>query len=987
MTRWIVKHESQGIRVFPVGSNIESTTTRAFDMPLTAEDLEELRFYIEDYPSKRFGVYRDRAVRVEAMLPEWANLLRETVLDAHLSTEMRIPSQEDDPPSLTFVSDSPTFLSRPWELIARYPAPNRLRISRAHRSMSAPPPAFSNGPLRLLWVLARPENDRDIPFGMVAAEAAPLLLTGIEVEVLRPPTLSTLRKRLRDAAEEDAPFHILHLDTHGAAENGGTVVLETDGSVFRPEGGRDEVSIQRLTAEVGPVMPPLVVLNACRSARFAPKAETESALALGLLETDVRAVVAMSFNVRGETAAAFMRTFYQNLVKGASLEAAVEAARDHLASRQGESDPPDWLIPVLYGQPDITLEPPRASSAVPTPRLPSVCALNNDVMIKVERWMGWNLKHPTDRLALLVHGTIGAGKTFFIERYLDWYDATRSPKTPIRTLALDTQSPAEALNRVSAQLESLKRLAPTGDIRGLLVLDGVAPLGADEHTQSAFDRILEDALRFDIVPLLVGRSPMRGLKARVFRVTYSGMERSAQDQLLAEIRPVNALHRVVRTFERADRQRLGVFALIKDSSEIETLRDLAARFQVDAWRANTETWAQSMDRAVDLGLAYTPEPSVYSPHPLLGTALAERWPLTTPLQACNQRLIEILANRIESLKGRGEDVEFTDRLPATLSHGFDIAMATQSFTTAAVLFSALDAHFGRQTASPVIHDCIDKITGCAASVSGHTPSTQRALRGLWLTAMASKSRLEISSGALSQAKATLAALARSVSHPDELAVVAHLSSDYFRACGRYDKALEWYVLAKNKHLEMGDRSKAAAAMHEIGLIYMASGDPVTAEAWLKEEAATLPDQDLAGKARCYFELARSAALQENYEQALAWSDRRQDLDCELKDKTGLARLQYYQSAVCREKGNLEGAERWANELVREAKRLDDTALIGNGFQAHGRIAEARDDLEAAVSWYNHALPLCDRNDRETTRALLQNARNKLADYRTERKKR
>jgi hypothetical protein len=111
----------------------------SFEPPLTAKDLEELRYYLEDYLTAPFGVYEERGAHVERTLPAWGAQLFESLFargrKARDAYERAIDAGRCE---LWFSSNSPAFLGLPWELLqdpAR-PTPLALAFDAVERTLS-----------------------------------------------------------------------------------------------------------------------------------------------------------------------------------------------------------------------------------------------------------------------------------------------------------------------------------------------------------------------------------------------------------------------------------------------------------------------------------------------------------------------------------------------------------------------------------------------------------------------------------------------------------------------------------------------------------------------------------------------------------------------------------------------------------------------------------------------------------------------------------
>jgi len=116
------------------------------DWPLDDGELEDLRWYLEDYLRVPYGVYGDKGPQVAAALDGWGQAIFRSVLrsgsarDAYNDVRHREGATE-----ILFRSPSPALLALPWELL-RDPArstPVALDLERWCRS------AFCGGGVRV----------------------------------------------------------------------------------------------------------------------------------------------------------------------------------------------------------------------------------------------------------------------------------------------------------------------------------------------------------------------------------------------------------------------------------------------------------------------------------------------------------------------------------------------------------------------------------------------------------------------------------------------------------------------------------------------------------------------------------------------------------------------------------------------------------------------------------------------------------------------
>jgi len=349
-----------------------------FASPLTEEELEDLRWYLEDYLRAPYAVYEDRGREIEARLPELGERLFDSLFgQGKAGRDAYLRGRESSSWELWLASSSPEFLSLPWELLRdpKRGTPLALDLAGVHRTIESQDPPFearSGETLKVLMVIARPYGPRDVPYRTVARpllERLKPVAGKVELEVLRPPTFDRLKERLREAAEAGGPFQILHFDGHGSfqpAVRGGSPDPLRYGSgrqegvlLFETETGGESLAG---ASELAPVLRdagvPLLVLNACQSGMVGG-ASPEASVATRLLQGGAAAVVAMGYSVYAVAAAEFMAAFYESLFRGEPVTRAVTAGRRQLHRSNQRPSPKgllpleDWAVPVHYGRREV----------------------------------------------------------------------------------------------------------------------------------------------------------------------------------------------------------------------------------------------------------------------------------------------------------------------------------------------------------------------------------------------------------------------------------------------------------------------------------------------------------------------------------------------------------------------------------------------------------------------------------------------------------
>lgn len=551
---------------------------------LSESDLEDLRWYLEDYLDLPMATWEDRGASIATRLRGWGESLFQELFGAGPARDAYVGARARGSLEIVLRSLAPGWLALPWELMADPDRPEPLVLDGVALSRSLPRPNYDTAVpvggdrLRVLMVISRPAGNSDVAYRNIAR---PLLdrLTAVpgkvNFAVLRPPTLDALD----EALHADGPFQVVHFDGHGARSDsdGGSLLFE------KPDGGPDPVSAERLGRLLARAKVPVVVMNACESG--AVGRELEAAVATRLLDDGVAAVVAMAYRVYTVAAAEFVTAFYERLFAGGSVGEATVAGRARMATRPHRPSPvgdlvlEDWLVPVHYMRgevqfPDLVSASVAARSvldealdrlrAAPLPD-------HDDPLAPAEEFVGRDgvihdleIAARTDRVIVL-HGPGGTGKTEMAKAFGRWWRDTEGVEQPewvfwhsfergprdlsavldgIGSVIFGPAFPAKtAADRRALILDHLRRH------RCLLILDNfesVASMPADKPTPEIgeFLRALRTS-RAESLVLITSRSPERWLSG-VYRITLGG---------LAPQETVEYATAVLRRFPAAARRR------------------------------------------------------------------------------------------------------------------------------------------------------------------------------------------------------------------------------------------------------------------------------------------------------------------------------------------------------------------------------------------------------------------------------------------------
>ncbi len=411
-----------------------------FTLPLTGEDVADLRWYLEEYLSAPFSVYEDRGTRIAARLPEWGRRMFGAVFrtDAAVAAYdvLRDRASEGKPTELVLRSAIPESLAQPWELLhdnspGMPVAQHGIAISRSLPGGQYDSTVDITGErLRVLMIIARPAGVEDVDYQLIARPLLARLAAAaraVDLVVLRPPTLDALTQAVLTARLAGEPFHIVHFDGHGALFPGQGDHGESGALLFdSPDGGVDYVSGAELGRRLAAGQVPVAVLNACQSGAVGK--QVESAVATSLLAGGVAAVVGMAYNVFAVAAAEFMATFYERLFAGGTVAEATTAGRAQLAARPGRPSPrgdmplADWFVPVLYLRqqvrfPELRAARPPADDDAPPDA--DQLAPQGEFVGRDALFYELEVGARSGRV-LVLHGPAGTGKTELAKAFGRW---------------------------------------------------------------------------------------------------------------------------------------------------------------------------------------------------------------------------------------------------------------------------------------------------------------------------------------------------------------------------------------------------------------------------------------------------------------------------------------------------------------------------------------------------------------------------------------
>lgn len=450
---------------------------------LTAQEQEDLRWYLEDYLQHADVVEEITVQQVESLMKTRGEELYAKVFVVNGDTQALWFSIRNNLADLRveIASGIAEAASIPWELMRdpKMDSPISLRVKAFVRVQSNPsisfvpiPPA-QDGRIRLLYAVCRPSGANDVELRAVANRLLQDLgpeSARFDIKALRPPTFEQFQKELADAKQAGRPYHIVHFDGHGVyadlsqskladwvatlssitlgAKNSGKhgyLLFEHSGDEkMRPVDGQ---TLGQLLHDNGVAV---LALNACQSAMHEAVAAPKTAegvddevraigsLAQAVINQGIPAVLGMRYSVYVVTAAQYIGQLYAALAKGRGFGQAATEGRKHLQLNPerwiGLQPRPlqDWFVPVAYEANSIELIPAMHTIALGD-QLELDPVLHSQVLRKYVPEEGFIGRDETllalDRAfdshhIVLLHAYAGQGKSSTAVEFARWYSVT-----------------------------------------------------------------------------------------------------------------------------------------------------------------------------------------------------------------------------------------------------------------------------------------------------------------------------------------------------------------------------------------------------------------------------------------------------------------------------------------------------------------------------------------------------------------------------------
>lgn len=1010
--------------VSPVGFPVEGRPN--------SDLLRELQWYLETFLDYPFSPETEHADRVLKALRDWGEQAFRALFENKSAGRMFDDATRDySKLHLKISSDDPRVLAWPWEAL-RDPdsgflaqACQVVRQLNSVRDPQALPESLPKDKVNILLVVARP-YERDVRFRSLARPLVELIereKLPASVELLRPPTFDHLREHLR---EHPGHYHILHFDGHGAysahAPGGGYTFQGAEGKlVFETEDGEPElIPAEKLSVLLKECAVPGVVLNACQSAMTATDSDDPFAsVAMALLKSGMREVVAMAYSLYVSGAQQFLPAFYKRLFDDGSMAVAVKAGRQEMWQHdkrvcvRGEFPLQDWLLPVLYQQDPLNFAfAKQAGTVAPRePKLPEELQREKNpygfigrdsAILELERAMR---RGPA---SILIQGLGGIGKTTLARGFLQWLDQTGGLEYPPFWFSFQEIRSAEfVFNRIGETLfggnfptlpMDKKIEALSGPLREndfVIVWDNFEP--ASGIVGTAVDANLPESDRNLLAQFL---DELRGGKSKViitsrsreewlgpqrrFVLTLGGLDREERWEYCNSI-----LHDLGKKIDRNDKDlvelmdQLGGHPLAMRAI-LPRLEKISAGQVLAALRSNLASLKLDGDpdqAKLYATLAFVEQSLPEELCPLLALLGMHEGFVTV-------RLLEAMAKQVDA-RWSGDSIDLlTQILESAGLLQLLVGAEPKTYQMHPVLTSYLRSTQA-QSAALRNYDAsarafADIMGNFADGLASREPNDRHAALRLHgqnfhhALAVSERLRLLHQTAILTQALATFAlssknlAVARRLyeqySTLDKISDDPPLKSNAFLQLGRiaqeqrdFVAAEQWYRKSLVVEENLGNEQRIAIVYHQLGRIAQDQRDFATAEQWHRK-ALTLKEKvgDEREIAAAYHQLGRIAEEQRNFSAAEQWYRNSLELSEKLGIKHFAAKTYIQLGLTAQQQGDLATATRWYRKAIATQEELGDDIGAAGLYHNVGTVAQQQNNFVLAEQWYTKSLDISEK---------------------------
>ncbi|MBK1648393.1 tetratricopeptide repeat protein [Rhabdochromatium marinum] len=1011
--------------------------------------LRNLGWYLEKFLDYPFPPNTELADRIQDALTAWGEdcfarlFAGQALIWYHEARQAGL-----DRLTLKIASDDPRILGWPWEALRDPDGTTLAHSCRIERQVSALhdplplPEGLPTDRINILLVIARPYGDKDVGYHALArplVERVSACGLPVRIEVLRPPTFEQLQRHLH---RRPGFYHILHFDGHGgygeAAYGGnGDCFRGVEGRlIFETRDGADEaVSADKLAPLLSDYRIPIMVLNACQSARIDERADDPFAsVAAALLKAGIRSVVAMGYNLYVSAAQQFVPAFYDRLIESGEVAEATRAGRramlaqDARVCARGTYPLRDWLVPVLYQQEALVLPVAELRSAPErVERLPEEARKLGDygfigrqrAIQALERAV---LTQP--QAVLLIHGMAGVGKSTLVMGYLRWLEQTQglgdpeegTPFAGILWLGFEDIRSAEFV--VNALVEPLFGHAATAapldqklpaltqalrDTPLLIVWDNFESAAGIPGTEVTPQ--LPETDRQQLGTLIQG---LRGGKSRLLltsRSRESWLATTAVYRL-----PLGGLqgeerweycNAVVADLGLRPKREDAHYGALMDALDGHPLAMRAVLLRLG--ETSAETLLAELEAAFSGSEGDESTRRIFAALALLDAGLPDAFAPLLQLIGLHRRYVHV-ASLEQIAEGAGTPVtrETLNPCLAALETGGLLHHEGQGIYLMHPALSGFlaDRHPATEAAQRGFVDFMGGYADQLAPKQLHEQRGHFAIHGVSFhqaLGLASELGMQTHVLALTQSLATFAQNRRDLAAArqlfEALATESEKADDQDGLAGAYHQlgmiaeeqrdfasAEAWYRKALAILDQQGNAHGTASSHHQLGMIAEEQRDFASAEAWYKKSLAILEQQgDAHGAAASYHHLGVIAQKQRDFASAEAWYKKSLAILEQQGDAHGAASSHHQLGTIAQEQRDFASAEAWYKKSLAIKEQQGNAHGAALSYHQLGRIAEEQRDFASAEAWYRKSLAIFEQQGNAHGAALSYHQLGRIAE--------
>ena len=968
--------------------------------------LQDLRWYLENFLDYPFSPNTDIADRVQEALSDWgkkafsilfAGKARDWYQDARKS-EIGLSGLQ-----LKIACDDPRILAWPWEALCDPDGTTLAHtccIERQLNELHDPleiSKDLSADCINILLIIARPFGDRDVGYHAISRPLVDMARKNgspVHIDVLRPPTFNQLQKQLQDRKNF---YHIIHFDGHGGYGEfdpigypfsfkgpSGRLLFETE------DGREDLIGAEKLTRLMTDYRIPVMVLNACQSARIDSRAKDPFAsVAAALLKAGIHSVVAMGYNLYVSAAKQFVPAFYEKLFDSNSVSEAVRAGRRSMLTLQardcslGTFDLQDWLVPIVYGQDLLPLTFKRVQTEEDTCRSQETMGLppeaveygdhgfigRDQAIHELEKAM--RLQHQG---GILIHGMAGIGKTTLVQGFLDWLAGTNGLYFPPIWFRFDEIRNAEfVINRMVSTFFDTNALAASMDQKidalhkvlrenpVIVVWDNfesaagipgteLAPQIPDEGRR-LLHRFLQGLRGGKTKVFITSRSPEKWLTVNsCFRLPLRGLRgEECWRYCNAVVRDIGL------SIERDD----PVYADL-----IKLLEGHPLAMRAVLLRLN-ESDAKSLKQELEKGFlgAKGDESTIriYTALDLLIKSFPAEFNLPLQFIGLHQRYVDI--NFIEAM-GKSAEAEVSREVLKTVFSALENAgqlhgIGNGVYSMHPALTGYLRSCFA--AAKPVESGFIHVMGNLANSLTSRELHEQRGPFSLF-------------GGSFSFA---LELARKNTLIQDVMALTLSLAA-YSQNIRDYESAKRLFKELGESASEHGHSEVNSPVYHQLGIIAEEQRDFKTAETWYKKSLEISEKQgNEHWAASTYHQLGIIAQEQRDFKTA----ETRYKKSLEIFEKQGNehgAAITYHQlGRIAEGQRDFKTAETWYKKSLEIFEKQGNEHEAASTYHQLGRIAEEQRDFKTAETWYKKSLEIFEKQGNINSAEIVSDSLNRI----------